>query len=523
MKYVSVAEMIAIEQEANALGITYEKMMENAGRSLAEVVDYTFEDLDKREKIVLGLVGSGNNGGDTLVALTHLATKGWKTTAYLVGSRPQGDPLLVRLTAQGGLIHSLHDDAQLKKLKQCLESHRIVLDGILGTGFRLPLKPELAKSMANIKKILNTIEEPPVIIAVDCPSGVDCDTGEVAPECLPATMTVTMAAIKQGLFKFPAYSYCGEVIPVQIGLPSGGEALKSWQAVRNIVPSPWMVRSLLPPRPLDAHKGTFGTALIVAGSRAYSGAALLAGRAAYRIGVGLVTMAVPEVIQLALAGVFPEATWIPLPHQNGFIAAESAQILEQYLPRIDALLIGPGFGLHPHSATFLEQFIRPDLPPVVIDADGLKLLKNIQEWHTRLPPHSILTPHPGEMSILTDLKVPEIQARRVEVAKEFSQKWGHIVVLKGAFTVIASPEGDAAIIPVATPALARAGTGDVLAGAIVGLRAQNLTAFNAAMVGAFIHAHAGLQAVKYIGNPASVVAGDVLNTIVETLNDLTQE
>ncbi len=520
MKYVSVAEMKTIEQEANALGLTYEQMMENAGYELAEVVNTAFKEINAREKSALGLVGSGNNGGDTLVALSHLAIKGWITTAYLIGTRPEKDPLVERLVSRGGRVFFVRDDPNFKVLKSCLGSHTVLLDGILGTGFRLPLKPELAKILKRIKKILETTDDPPAVIAVDCPSGVDCDTGEVAPECLYAMITVTMAAIKQGLLKFPAYEYCGQIVTVPIGLPKQGRALKSWQAIRNFVPSASMVSSMLPPRPLQAHKGTFGTALIVAGSKLYPGAALLAGRAAYRIGVGLVTMAVPEIIQLPLIGALPEATWIPLPHIDGFIAAPSAQTLKQHLGRTSALLIGPGFGLHADSAAFLEQFIRPNLPSMVIDADGLKLLKNLKDWHQRLPKHSILTPHPGEMSLLTELSVSEIQAHRLEVAREYSQKWGHIVVLKGAFTVVASPQGDVAIIPAATPALARAGTGDVLAGIIVGLLAQGVNAFNAAWVGAFIHAQAGLEAANMLGNEASVIAGAVIDMIPQTLTNL---
>ena len=283
--------------------------------------------------------------------------------------------------------------------------------------------------------------------------------------------------------------------------------------------------------------------MIVAGSINYSGAALLAGEAAYRIGAGLVSMAVPASLHAALAGHLPEATWILLPEEIGVVSKDAVDILMKNLNRSTAMLIGPGFGLEPTTLEFLTHllqavhstshgnigFVRSisvteskgqKLPPLVIDADGLKLLSKITNWYQILPALSILTPHPGEMAILTGLNIEEIQANRVEIAEHFSQKWGHIVVLKGAFTVIGSPDGLTSIIPVSTPALARAGTGDVLAGLITGLRAQGLGAYSASVTGAWIHAHAGLAAMYRIGNPASVLARDVLYSTIEVLNKL---
>jgi NAD(P)H-hydrate epimerase len=160
------------------------------------------------------------------------------------------------------------------------------------------------------------------------------------------------------------------------------------------------------------------------------------------------------------------------------------------------------------------------LPPVVVDADGLKLLARLPNWAAQLPAPAVLTPHPGEMGVLTGLTKDDIQADRVNVARRFSQEWGHVVVLKGAFTVIAAPDGETAVIPVATPALARAGSGDVLAGLIVGLRAQGVAAFPAAAAGAWIHAHAGLHAAQLLGNSASVLAGDILRSTIDILAEL---
>jgi ADP-dependent NAD(P)H-hydrate dehydratase / NAD(P)H-hydrate epimerase len=539
MKYLSVAQMQAIEREANASGLSYAQMMENAGSGLAEVIldEYGYLEDDG----VLGLVGAGNNGGDTLVALDHLAKEGWRTTAAIVRARPADDPLVALLANSGGRVIDLSQEANPGALTALLGEHALLLDGVLGTGTRLPLKPELAALLDNVRSGLLGMDNPPAVVAVDCPSGIDCDSGAAAPECLTAERTVTMAAVKHGLLKFPAFERVGGLQVIGIGLPEEGEGLAAWRAVQSFIPDEEWVRQVLPARPLDAHKGTFGTALVVAGSANFTGAAWLAGQAAYRSGAGLVTLAVPAPLHTALAGQFPEATWLLLPHKNGAIAADACQTVLENLGRVTAMLVGPGFGLAQTTADFLEGLLvgstehqqaerhsaqyhsKPlpsELPPLVIDADGLKLLANNGNWPKLLPDSAVLTPHPGEMWVLTGLSRDEIQANRLEVALRYSREWGHVVVLKGAFTLIAAPDGRLAVIPVATPALARAGSGDVLAGLIIGLRAQGVEPFQAAVAGAWVHAQAGLRAAEELGNTASVLAGDVLRAVITILGEL---
>jgi NAD(P)H-hydrate epimerase len=538
MKLVTVTQMKAIEKEADASGLSYNQMMENAGIGLAEIILdlYPDEELVK----VFGLVGPGNNGGDTLIALAELAEAGWSAHAYLI--KRKKDALVKRLLEAGGEVSSAGDDEGFENLASGLSDADILLDGVLGTGFKLPLKEDISNILAECAFILAELDESPLVVAVDCPSGVDCDTGEVADETIMADVTVTMEAVKKGLLQFPAFEYIGELKTVDIGLPYD---LNSMQGLNIEVAEEQLVASLLPERPLDAHKGTFGTALIVAGSLNYTGAPLLAGLAAYRVGAGLVTMAVPAPLHSALAGQFPEATWILLPHEMGVVSENAAEVLIKNLERATALLVGPGFGTEDKTREFIENllgqsaskkgtshigFIKSgagkkdektnSLPPLVFDADGLKLLAKIKDWHSLLPAPAILTPHPGEMSVLTGLSVEEIQADRQGVASKYAKEWGHVLVLKGAFTIIASPDGRMTIIPVATPALARAGTGDVLAGLMVGLRAQGVDAYEAAIAGAWIHARAGLYAADDMGTTASVLAGDVLDSISDVLSDL---
>jgi hydroxyethylthiazole kinase-like uncharacterized protein yjeF len=357
---------------------------------------------------------------------------------------------------------------------------------------------------------------------------------------LDADATITMAAVKQGLLKIPAFELAGEIHVVDIGLK---EEFPTWKAVIDEVADEEIISSILPRRAADAHKGTFGTALIVAGSINYTGAVLLSGKAAYRSGAGLVTLAIPAPLHVVLAGQFPEATWLLLPNEMGVIAADAFGVLSKNIERATALLIGPGFGLEDTTRDFIRNFfgktpaVRPSqgrigfikseteesktktisLPPVVIDADGLKLLAKIDNWPKLLPAPAVLTPHPGEMAVLTGLDTDTIQKDRLETARRFARKWGHVIVLKGAFTVVAEPGGRTTTIPVATPALARAGTGDVLAGLIVGLRAQGVEAYPAAVAGTWIHAQAGLVAADAVGNPASVLAGDILEAIPDVM------
>jgi len=539
MKLVTVSEMKAIEKEADAMGLTYGMMMENAGSGVADVI-LEMDFVEKDEPQALALVGPGNNGGDALVALAHLAAQECAARAYVIGRKVKGDPLVERLRQAGGEIVLASEDESFDMLRAFIETSHVLLDGVLGTGIKLPLKREVAAVLAAAGETISGMDDPPYVVAVDCPSGVDCDTGEAAPEAIPASVTVCMAAVKQGLLKFPAFDLVGELLVADIGL---AQNLPSWAEVRHYAADAEMIEAFLPARPDDAHKGTFGTALVTAGSVNYTGAALLAGKAAYRAGAGLVTLAVAAPLHGTLAGQFPEATWIILPHEMGVIAASAADVLARNLDRATALLLGPGFGLEDSTREFLESLLKggvsarksaarigfvreadsteekksTSLPPLVIDADGLKLLAKIDGWSKLLPALSVLTPHPGEMAVLTGLDKTAIQQDRLGTAQQYSAKWGHVVVLKGAFTVIAAPDGRVSIIPVATSALARAGTGDVLAGLIVGLRAQGVEAYEAAVAGAWIHGQAGIGAADRLGNTASVMAGDVLDAIPDVL------
>jgi NAD(P)H-hydrate epimerase len=302
-----------------------------------------------------------------------------------------------------------------------------------------------------------------------------------------------------------------------------------------------MVSALLPERPQNSHKGTYGRAVVAAGSINYTGAAALAGAAAYRAGAGLVTMAVPQAIYPILAAQLAEATWLLLPHELGVLNPAAAEVFHNEVGDFNALLLGPGMGREKATAGFLRSLLRAEQQPkrgsigfvaraseqgrdvrsslpsrLVIDADGLNLLSDIEGWHDLLPAETVVTPHPGEMARLTGLETSQINADRIGIARVKASEWGVVVVLKGAFTVIAEPGGRVVLSPFATDALATAGTGDVLAGCIVGLMAQGLRAFDAAVAATYMHGLAGKLAGQEAGT-RSVVAGDVLRALPAAL------
>jgi hydroxyethylthiazole kinase-like uncharacterized protein yjeF len=311
---------------------------------------------------------------------------------------------------------------------------------------------------------------------------------------------VTFAGPKRGHFRFPGAAACGELVVADINI---ADTLPEVAAVKVTLATAQMARTLLPGRPRHGHKGTFGTALIVAGSAHYWGAPVLAARGAYRAGAGLVALAVPDVIRATVAGQVPA---------TAVLDSESADFILSALPAPRALLIGPGLG---SADTFMSRLLAAEqaLPPLVIDADGLNILAGRTAWSQQLPAKSVLTPHPGEMARLMGSSLPEIKAAdRVELAMRMAQEWDQIVLLKGAYTVIASPDGHCTLLPFANPLLAVGGSGDVLAGMIAAYLAQGVAPYEAAVLGAYMHGAAGELASEVFGQ-AGLLAGELADWI----------
>nr|MYD10667.1 NAD(P)H-hydrate dehydratase [Chloroflexota bacterium] len=357
-----------------------------------------------------------------------------------------------------------------------------------------------------------------MVFAIDCPSGVDCDSGRADPSALAADITMTFIAAKPGLFVFPAAALVGELVVSRLGIPQDLPALERLPA--RVVDGA-LAAALLPQRPLDGHKGTFGKVMLAVGSANYIGAAALAGESACRSGAGLVTVAATSRVVGIVAGQLREPTWLPLADTEGAIAESASGALAEAAQAYQSLLIGCGLGLHKSTRAFVWRLLNADaLPPLIIDADALNALSSRPDWQRTLPPHTILTPHSGEMARLTGLAMEEIQADRWRVARRFAEAWNLVVVLKGAHTIIAAPDGRASVIPFKTDALATAGTGDVLAGLIAGLRAQGAAAYESACLGAYVHALAGVLAAERVKNSRSVIAGDLLDALGDAFDQI---
>jgi ADP-dependent NAD(P)H-hydrate dehydratase / NAD(P)H-hydrate epimerase len=551
IKIVTTDEMRKIERAADAAGISYAEMMQRAGRSVAEVGKLLLGDLSASLRVAV-LVGPGNNGGDGLVAARILKEEeGIEVAAYLLKARTNDDDVFTAARDAGVFIANAADDVRRTVLADLVSNADLLIDALLGTGAHLPINGDLLKLLDQIHKTIeqrsqrpeliwpavptSSARDKPIIVAVDCPSGLNCDTGELDETTLQANVTVTFGAAKVGQLTFPGADSVGELVVADIGVP---DTLLELADIQLELADGTSVGAILPRRPRNGHKGTFGRAVITAGSINYAGAAALCGAAAYRAGAGLVTLAVAQVIYPILAAQLPEVTWILLPHEMGAINSAAANVFFDEIGDVDALLIGPGLGREEETGAFLRGIIggqaqsakrsrlgfgdsadqqnentKHALPDnLVIDADGLYLLADIEDWWTLVPANTVITPHPGEMSRLTGVAVQDVQTDRIELAREKAAEWGVVVVLKGAFTIVASPEGRVIVIPFASDALATAGTGDVLAGCITGLMAQGLSAFEAAVAGAYIHALAGSLAA-YGHSTRSVVAGDVIRAL----------
>ncbi len=567
IKVVSVAQMREIEAAADASGMSYDTMMENAGHAAAA----------RAMKIVAGLpdarvtvlVGPGNNGGDGLVAGRIIAQESSAVVRfYLLKRRDESDAHFKAVTDADLFVAYAEDDQQYRVLRNMVASADLVIDALFGIGAKLPFKDDAAKVLRNVNQALNErrsekpqgvtinpafpdkVSAPPVpyMLSLDCPSGLDCDSGELDKNAIKADETITFIAAKPGLVTFPGAGNVGKLSVAGIDIP---EDLPPLKAINVTLVDAQMASMLLPVRPLDSHKGTYGKALIVAGSVNYIGAPSLAAQAAYRVGAGLVTVGAPQPVVAALAAQLAEPTWLLLPHDMGVLSEKAADLIREELPNCQALLLGPGWGRENTTRMMLTELFsvaseaqarrnrraigflsikqeaseaaekaNSNFPPLVIDADGLNLLSELDEWWKLLPPNTILTPHPGEMARLTKLDNQAVQSKRLEIASSKAAEWKAVVVLKGAHTIIAAPDGRTAILPFKTDALAKAGTGDVLAGTITGFLAQGSAAYDAAVAGTYVHALAGQLAAEWLGSTRSVMARDVIDSLSEALGML---
>ena len=516
MKVVTAAQMAAIELESERAGVSTDTLMESAGLAVAQAArDELGGSAGQR---ILVLVGPGNNGADGLVAARRLRRWGAEAVCCLLTPRPEFDPKLDSAVESGVEIVSSPDKETLRRL---VCRSRLVIDAVLGTGRSRPLSGPVVDAMRLLHQARD-VPDPPKLLALDLPTGLNSDTGEVDPACPRFDATLALGYPKAGLLRFPGAERAGQLRVLDIGVPPG---LPEENAVDVEMLTRERVASMLPQRALDTHKGTYGHALVVAGSRHYVGAAWLASQASVRTGAGLTTLASPEGVYPIAAAKGAEAIHLPLPEDvDGRIDQSAAEVILGSERRFTAVLTGCGMGWSEGTTEFLRRLFfsyRSKLNglPVLVDADGLNNLSGINEWHTGITSPLVLTPHPGEMSTLTGIPAGHIQADRVGVAREWSERWGATVVLKGAYTVIASPGRPVQIAPFANPGLATGGTGDVLSGVIVSLLAQGLPPYEAATAGVYLHASAADIVTGRIGL-AGLAASDLLHALPYAINAL---
>lgn len=512
MKIVTSEQMRRIEQECAGVGLPPDMLMENAGKAVAEEVRRITGKINRQS--ILLLIGPGNNGGDGLVAARHLHDWGAGVSLYLYRRR-ENDSNLELVQKRGITFVEAVQDEKLNEFDKLLASSVCIVDALFGTGKIRPFQGsvrQILERTARAKK-----ENPNLrIIAVDLPSGLNADSGAIDPACLYADDTITLGFPKPGLYTFPGAERTGKITIADIGIPNG----LADSITTELITDKW-AGNTLPRRPLNANKGSFGSALVIAGSPNYIGAAYLAGSGAMRVGAGLVTLATATSLLPVIAARLTEATYLPLPESApGVISPEAAEIIGQQLSNYNVLLLGCGLGQSQSAKELVTALLsREELPSVVLDADALNILAQIPNWWQQPGNDAILTPHPGEMARLSGLSVAEIQSNRVGNARRFAQEWHKTIVLKGAFTVIATPDGHAKVSPVANPGLASAGTGDVLAGAIAGLAAQGLSLFDAAALGVYLHGKAG-DTVKDIIGDTGMIATDLLPALPVVIKQL---
>ena len=491
---ITSREMRALEFNAQYFGISMLQLMENAGRSVAQETITRFQ---KNKKAVV-FCGLGGNGGDGFVAARHLLAEDFDVTIVLVGrSRDINHEAAL---SNWGILQSLTDKVAMLEVTDSSSIPKvnagIIIDALLGTGTKGKLKPPIAQVVDYINSLSG------FKIAVDVPTGIDSDTGEVLGTAVKADLTITFHKAKPGLEK--AKKYVGELEVVDIGLPS---------ALERFV-GPGDIDLVTNPRSPNAHKGDFGRLLVIGGSEVYSGAPTLVSIAAMRSGVDIVYLAAPAKTALAISSMSPDLITIKLEGEN--LNPVNVGTIKPYLDMVDAVAIGPGLGLNPETIKFVKaciEEVEKAKKPLLLDADGLKAFAKFKR-PLKVP--LVLTPHAGEYTMLTGEELPEDQEKRVLAIQKTAKKLNATILVKGKVDIICD-SNRAKLNFTGNAGMTVGGTGDVLSGIVGGLMAQNVDAFEAAVAGAFVNGAAGDFVANEIG--FHMVATDIIDWIPRVFED----
>lgn len=510
MKVVTAQEMRQIDQQTiEQIGIPGAVLMEHAGSAVVRVLREYFPEC-QRVGIV---VGKGNNGGDGLVVARQLAHAGQPIQIFLVSPSESfaGDALTNLQIAQNLAlpITPVLSDGELKGLKSQLASSDLIVDSIFGTG----LRGGVHGFVGDVIACINRSGKP--VIAIDLPSGLSADTGIAEGACIQASHTVTMGLPKRGNLIHPGAALTGKLDVADIGFPS---SVIDARKIQINWTRPSDAARILPPRPTHSHKGTYGRVFVAAGSLGMTGAAALTSAGALRAGAGLVTLGTPKSLNSILEIKLTEVMTLPLPETaEGSLALEATEdIIEAIKGTKSVLAIGPGLSQHPETVSLVHSVIRESDTPTVIDADGINALARSKDILSSLSPQTVLTPHPGEMARLLGGTIKALERDRIGLAQRFSQDHNVTLVLKGAPTVVAREDGEVWINSTGNAGMATGGMGDVLTGLIAGLMAQKISAFDAAVLGVYLHGLAADLVAEEIGLHG-LMAGDVLNNVPKAI------
>lgn len=505
------AQMRAIDELAiKKYGVPSLSLMENAGAGIARRISESILDRDVSGKKIAILCGPGSNGGDGFVIARHLAAVGARLEIFSVVSMTQlkGDARVnaERATSQG-LSHTV--------IGECtptpdFSGYRLIIDALFGTGFRGAIEGAVARLIRDAN------ESGIPIVSVDAPSGLDCDTGQLTDPSVRATYTITLGSSKLGHWLWPGRSAVGELEVIDIGIPP--------EATHQIDPRLFLLTSefvseSLPTRPPDGHKGVFGKVLIIGGSAGLSGAVVLAANACMRSGVGLTYAAVPESLVDVVDSGSIETVTRSLPEVGGkkVLARRALGECLRLSRDVDAIAIGPGLSTHFESQELVRRLVGRIEKPTVIDADGLNACaKDPSCFGTERNAALVLTPHVGEMARLLGKTIEEIGRDRRAAAVEAAKRFNCVIVMKGAPTFVAEPEGYVYLNPTGNSGMASGGVGDVLTGIIVSLLAQGCSPLVAALCGAYLHGLAGDIGAEALGERA-LIASDIVGALPEAL------
>lgn len=493
------------------LGLPGVILMENAG---AKVVDEVLANLSQKNSRILVLAGGGNNGGDGFVIARRLADLGMDALLYVLvkPERVKGDAKIhFDVYTKRGLPISFFHEKSLTDLEEEIKKSDMIIDAILGTGVNGQVREPISQVIAIVNKY--AAEKP--IISVDIPSGVSSDNGKVEGEAVKATKTVTFVFPKRGFFLNEGPQYIGEWKAVDISVPPIIVEKLGISMPRLVTES--LAFAAVPKRPLNGHKGTFGHALIIGGSRQYTGAPVFTAKAVLHAGAGLATLAVPESIYPLAAGQSPESLFLPLPEENGHFAKKAAEELSTQISKFDTIAIGPGMSRFDGGEEWMANLIASlNDQPIVFDADALYLLRNNLDLVRRYKGDVILTPHPGEMARLVDKTVREVEADRLESARKFAKEFQVYLLLKGHRSIIAAPDGKLYINPHGHDALGKGGSGDVLTGLITSFLAQGASPLDSLISACYLHAKAGEEQAAELSH-YGVMPFDIIDGVKKQL------